>query len=75
MSIPQEVLDQTQNAIEMHLRSCLTCMHFKFKGRGRWLACPLRPRVKELASRFDDERAAMAVRRAKKCKHYEGDDD
>lgn len=74
MSLPQTVLDHTQNALELHLRSCLTCIHFKTRGRGLWLACELRPKTKELSKRFDDERAALALRRAGKCKYWEGDD-
>lgn len=74
MTLPEAVLEHTEGALQLRARSCLTCIHFKTRGRGIWLACELRPRTKELAKRFDDGRAALALRRAGKCRYWEGDD-
>jgi len=75
MPLPDKVHDLVREALDAKRRSCLTCVNYHTLGRGHWLACRIRPRVKEPAARFDAARAEMAVRRAKKCKFYEGEDD
>lgn len=73
--IPQAVLAHTEEALELGRRSCLTCVHYKTRLRATWLVCELRPRTMEATSRFSYARAALARRRASKCKSWEGDDD
>jgi hypothetical protein len=75
MALPQSILDHCQNHIEMHLRSCLTCMKFRAVPGGETVRCDVKPRVSVPAVLFDDEHAEKTISRAKRCKEWEGEDE
>lgn len=75
--IPNEamILDATQQVLEAGVKSCLACIHFQFRDQGRYIICTKRLNILEDTATITADRLALARRRARSCKYYEGDDD
>ena len=75
MNSMETVFGYVQQALENHERTCLTCMHYKTSESGMYLRCAIRPCTYVPVIDFSDKDAALASRRAKKCRYWEPDDD